>query len=347
METRASYLLVGSFVLILFAGIVGFVIWLGKFQFDQEFTRYDIVATGSVSGLKVGSSVELNGIPVGEVIDIRIDPDNVEHVLVTIEVPSDTPIKTDTHASLSFTGITGGLKVQLSGGTQAAAALEPKPGEKRAVIVAKASSLEEFLEGAPQLLENLQVLVQRTSNLLNPQNQQAFADTLQNVSVLTGALAKRTGDIDRLITDAQSAMGNMRDASIAMKDLSGTLIDATHRLSSKAENALGSVADTSDTLRSAVTENSADVNALIKELRGSATSFTKMSNELDAMIAENRRPLRDFTGEGLYELTNFLTEARTLVDSLSRVTTEVQRDPARFLFGNQQQGYEAGGSSGR
>jgi hypothetical protein len=26
---------------------------------------------------------------------------------------------------------------------------------------------------------------------------------------------------------------------------------------------------------------------------------------------------------------------------LNRVTTEVQRDPARFIFGDQQQGYEA------
>ncbi|MBO6781878.1 MAG: MCE family protein, partial [Alphaproteobacteria bacterium] len=51
-------------------------------------------------------------------------------------------------------------------------------------------------------------------------------------------------------------------------------------------------------------------------------------------------PLRDFTGEGLYELTNFMVEARALIDSLERVTTQVERDPARFLFGNQQQGYE-------
>jgi phospholipid/cholesterol/gamma-HCH transport system substrate-binding protein len=347
METRASYLLVGSFVLLLFAGIVGFVVWLGKFQFDEVYTRYDIVVAGSVSGLKVGGSVELNGIPVGEVTDIRIDPDNVEKVRVTIEVPSATPVKADTRAVLQVTGITGGLKVQLSGGTQNAAALAPQPGEKYATIVARASSLDEFLEGAPQLLENLQVLVQRTSNLLNPQNQAAFADTLQSVSVLTGALAKRTGDIELLITDAASTMTNMRDASVAMKDLAAILTDATGRLTSQAENALGSVAKTSDSVRLAVDNNGKDVNTLIRELRGSAAAFSDMSGELEAMISENRRPLRDFTGEGLYELTNFLTEARTLIDSLSRLTTEVQRDPARFLFGNQQQGYEAGGDRGR
>ncbi len=347
METRANYLLVGSFVLLLFAGIIGFVVWLGKFQFDQVYTRYNILVSGSVSGLKVGGTVELNGIPVGEVIDIRIAPNNVEQVLATIEVPSDTPIKTDTKASLQITGITGGLKVQLSDGTQNAPDLEPEPGQSRAVILAQASSLEEFIEGAPELLENLQILVQRTTNLLNPRNQQAFADTLQNVAVLTASLARRTGDIELLITDGATTMANMRDASLAMKDLAGTLTTAAERLVASADSALVSVAGTSDAMRSVVDTSGPDINALITELHGSANAFTRMSTELESMVAENRAPLRDFTGEGLYEMTNFLTEARSLIDGLSRMTTEVQRDPARFLFGNQQQGYEAGNSGGR
>ena len=262
-------------------------------------------------------------------------------------MPSTTPVKTDTKAVLQVTGITGGLKVQLSGGTQQAPPLEPGPDKGNATIVAKSSSLEEFLEGAPELLDDLQVLVRRTSSLLSPQNQAAFADTLQSVSVLTGALAARTGDIDLLITDAASTMTNMREASVAMKDLAAILTDATGRLTSQAENALGSVARTSDSVRAAVDGNSKDVNTLIRELRGSAAAFTQMSTELEALVAENRGPLRDFTGEGLYELTTFLTEARGLIDGLSRVTTEVQRDPARFLFGNQQQGYEAGNTGAR
>jgi hypothetical protein len=108
METRANYLLVGSFVLIIFAGAILFILWLAKFQFDQQFTRYDIEFEGSVSGLKVGSSVELNGIPVGEVINIGIDPRDVEKVAVTVEVPADTPIREDTIASMQIQGITGG-----------------------------------------------------------------------------------------------------------------------------------------------------------------------------------------------------------------------------------------------
>ena len=65
-----------------------------------------------------------------------------------------------------------------------------------------------------------------------------------------------------------------------------------------------------------------------------------MAGEFQQLAAENRKPLREFTNNGLYELTTLLTEARGLLVGLNRVTTEVERDPARFLFGNQQQGYE-------
>ena len=66
-----------------------------------------------------------------------------------------------------------------------------------------------------------------------------------------------------------------------------------------------------------------------------------MVNQINATVAENREPIRDFTAAGLYELTTLITEARDFLVGLNRVTTEVERDPARFLFGDQQQGYEA------
>lgn len=315
METRANNLLVGSFVLLILAGTTVFFLWLAKFQFDVEFTRYDIRFAGSVSGLKVGSSVELNGILVGEVIDIRIDPERVENVVVTIEVPSETPVRQDTLASLQIKGLTGGVTIQLAGGTQNAPVLKPKAGEKRAVIASQTSSLEQFLEDAPELLQSLQLLVGRASALLNEDNQAAFAQSLRNVSALTGALAARTDDIETLITSASQTMANLRDASNALKT-------------------------TADTINATVSRNEPEVAGLIDDLRKSAITMTRFSEELEALVAENREPLRDFTGEGLYELTNFLSEARALIDGLNRVTTQVERDPARFIFGNQQQGYE-------
>ena len=315
METRANNLLVGTFVLLILAGTTVFFLWLARFQFDVEYTRYDIRFPGSVSGLKVGSSVELNGVLVGEVIYIQIDPEEVETVIVTIEVPATTPVRENTLAKLQIKGITGGVSIQLAGGTQEAAPLAPKPGKKRAVITSQASTLEQFLEDAPELLQRLQVLVSRASALLNEDNQAAFAESLENISVLTGALAARTDDIETLFDSAAQTMANLRDASDALKTTAGTI-------------------------KATVDRNEPEVAALIGDLRKSATTMTRVSIQIEALIEENREPLRDFTSEGLYELTNFLTEARALIDGLNRVTTQVERDPARFIFGDQQQGYE-------
>ena len=329
METRANYLLVGSFVILIVAGAITFVLWFAKFQFDQQFTRYDIEFQGSVSGMKVGSSVELNGIPVGEVIDIAIDPDNVEKVLVTVEVPSATPIRENTVANMQLKGITGGMTIQLSGGTQDSPPLIPPPGRERAVIASRASALEQFLEGAPELMESLQTLVARAALLLGPENQDAFSQTLANISAISGALAERRDDIQTLVSDASQTMNNLREASTAMT-----------QLAMRAETTIDSFGSTAKAVSGTVEENRANVTALLKDLRMTAQSMESMSKEMQALVAENRPPLRDFTGDGLYELTNFMVEARALMDSLKRVSTQVERDPARFLFGNQQQGYE-------
>jgi phospholipid/cholesterol/gamma-HCH transport system substrate-binding protein len=340
METRANNLLVGSFVLLILVGTAVFFLWLAKFQFDAEFSRYDVHFQGSVSGLKIGSSVELNGILVGEVIDIHIDPEQVENVIVTIEVPAETPVRENTVASLQIKGLTGGITVQLAGGTQDAPTLQPKPGEKRAVIASQASSFEQLLEDAPELLQSLQILIGRASALLNEENQASFAQSLRNVSAMTGALAARTDDIETLFADASQTMANLRDASDALKTTAGTINSSVARNEPEIAGLVDDLRATAKTINTTVTRSEPKVGGLVDDLRATAKTMTQVANEVEALVAENRAPLRDFTGEGLYELTNFLSEARALIDGLNRVTTQVERDPARFIFGGQQQGYE-------
>ena len=118
METRANHVLVGSFVLALVAAAVVAALWLSKIELDRTQVRFLIYFQGNVTGLNIGSAVRYRGVPVGNVIDIRIDPENVERVRVLIEVTDDTPVKRDTIASLGIQGITGIAFIQLSGGTQ-------------------------------------------------------------------------------------------------------------------------------------------------------------------------------------------------------------------------------------
>jgi phospholipid/cholesterol/gamma-HCH transport system substrate-binding protein len=340
METRANYLLVGGFVLALIVGFLVFVVWFAKFQFDVEFRRYQIVFKGSVTGLSPGSHVRYSGVRVGEVIEVRLDRDNPQRVRTTIEVETGTPIRQDTVASLELQGLTGGLYVLLSGGSADAPPLEPRAGEKFAVISSRASSLEQVLAGAPDVLEGANLLLARANRLLSDENTAHFGQALANISRLTGTLADQSTQIDTLFADAAKTMTNLREASASVAELAGALKGDSTRLMSQASDTLAATENLADALGRSADSVKTDVNALVEDLRGTATATTGMAREIEALVAENREPLLDFTSGGLYDITNMVAEVRDILVGLNRVTTEVERDPARFLFGNQQQGYE-------
>lgn len=327
METRANYLLVGGFVLVFLVGLLGFVVWLAKFQFDTQYARYEIVFERSVTGLGVGGAVRYNGVNVGEVVDIRLDPQGSNAVRTTIEVIAGTPIRENTVATLELQGLTGGLYVLLTGEMGASPPLQPKPDQEMAVIAAGVSSLDQVIAGAPQLLEGATLLLARGSALLNDDNRARVGEILQNISRLTGTLADQEDEIKAVFGEAAETMRNLRKTSTAVEGLATALEADSKGLFQQAKKTL------------VATENMA--NALDSTATTVQTDFNAMASEIQVTVAENRAAINDFTSTGLYELSVFITEARDLLVGLNRVTTEVERDPARFLFGNQQQGYEA------
>lgn len=341
METRANYLMVGGFVLLLAVGLVVFVIWLAKYQFDTNFARYDIFFTGSVTGLGEGSAVRYNGVKVGEVVFIGLDRDNPSQVRVLIEVTEDTPVKADTVASLALEGLTGGRYILLSSGALDAAPLTTPEGAKRPIIPSKRSAFDEVIEGAPEVMASANALLLQANELLGPENRNRIVFILDNVAQASQVLAERSGDLDRTIRDTATTMANLRGATTALEEMAEGLRSDSARLAERADAALSSIETMAGSIDSSVSEVEADTKQLVADLSGTAAAFTAMANEFQALAKENREPLRDFTQSGLYELNNLLIEARELLIGLNRVTTEVQRDPARFLFGNQQQGYEA------
>ena len=173
MEIRASYLLVGTVVLALVAGLAAFSVWLVNADIDRQVEPYRIEFAGSVTGLQQGSQVRYRGVPIGRVTDIRIDPERVEWVLVEIEIDRGTPIKQDTVASLEMQGITGIAYVQLRGGTQGSAILEATGTESMPEIPSKRSALERLFESTPELLVRSLTLVDQATLLLSDQNWQA------------------------------------------------------------------------------------------------------------------------------------------------------------------------------
>lgn len=311
METRASYILVGSFVLALFAGLFVFTVWVAKVQLEETRQPYRIYFTGSVTGLQQGSPVRYRGVPVGTVSDIRLDPDNVTRVRVTIQVQDGTPIMADSIASLEVQGITGGSYVQISGGTAGAERLKSADTDGLPVIPSRPSTLTAVVDAAPQLLNRSLELIDRLGGLLNGENQKAIGTVLANAATLTAQL-------NEVAAQAQQMMRTL-------------------------EPVAPQIADTARSAR----ETLATVNGTVKQAgadwKDLTQSLKQTSQQLNGLVTENREPLRDFTGTGLYEVTLLVTQLRDLSTQLSRVVTRLENDPSNFLFGGTRQGVEVRG----
>src|SRR5436305_8777387 len=73
METRANFVLIGSFTLAVIAGAFGFVLWFQSLHTTKARTPLRIVFEGPAAGLRNGGSVNFNGIRVGEVMSVKLD----------------------------------------------------------------------------------------------------------------------------------------------------------------------------------------------------------------------------------------------------------------------------------
>ena len=317
METRASYVLVGTFVLALFAALAGFALWLGRSSLEQRSNIYMIYFDTSVSGLRVGSAVRYKGIPVGSVSSIRLDPANIEKIEVQVEIAEGTPIVEGSVAKLSLQGITGGLFVEIDGGVQGNPPITARGGQRYPVIPSQPSSLAELLDSAPELMEKLTHLVDNANAFLSPENAQALTDILLHVRTIADVVAVETVALSDTLAQVDGLIANIDQLVIELRY-------SAARVSADVESTLQTIDGTVG-----------QVGTSVEDL---SQSLARTSDQLTALIQENRQGIRDFTSTGLYEFTLTLAALRDLADDLARVSTRFERGGANILFGDTEQG---------
>jgi phospholipid/cholesterol/gamma-HCH transport system substrate-binding protein len=219
METRASYVLIGAFTLLALFVAMLFALWIGKSALDQEWDYYDIVFSEAVTGLTVGGAVQYNGIQVGEVRRLGLDPKDPRRAIAYVRVAGGTPIKRDTRAKLTFTGLTGVAIIQLSGGTPASPPLVAKEGETRPTIIADESAIQKLLSSSEDIITSVNDIMLRVSKLLDQKNLDRIAASLDHIEKLTGALAERSGDIGSAVDDIAQASRLLRETLAGTEEL--------------------------------------------------------------------------------------------------------------------------------
>lgn len=108
-------LAVGTFVLICLLCVGYLTIKLGKMELLGG-DAYEVSAKfASVSGLRVGSSVEMAGVPIGRVRSIGIDGEDMK-ALVVLQINKDVQLSDDSIASIKTSGLIGDKYVGISPG---------------------------------------------------------------------------------------------------------------------------------------------------------------------------------------------------------------------------------------
>ncbi|MAP47929.1 MAG: ABC transporter substrate-binding protein [Oceanicaulis sp.] len=306
METKAHHAIVGFFVVFLTVSGVMLSLWLSGAALDREFREYDVVFDGAVRGLRPASEVRFNGIQVGEVTELGLNPDNPGQVIARIRVNVETPVKSDSEAQLEPQGLTGLSYIQISAGSPDAERLESRPGDRAPRIYATQAQIEQLVEGGESLLESAQLSFVRIGRLLSDENLESMTNTLNNIETITGHLAER----ELLITEARAALTSVQqagaDVSVAAQAMQ-QFAQVTERY----------VVDD-------LTPATLDTAAAAQEVDRTAVET------YDALVAI-RPGLEEFSEDGLTQLTATLRDLRSLVATLERVALELESDPAGFI----------------
>lgn len=309
METRSNNILVGMFVLLFTAAIAIFVVWMANSSGGAK-REYDIFFKQAVDGLNKGAQVQFSGVPVGQVRQIELWPDDPQFVRVRIEVNENVPVLQGTTAALEGVGFTGVSQISLAGAVKGAPPITDAGPAGKPVIPNRVGGLGELLNTAPQLLQRLSTLTERLAELADDRNQASFAGILANVERTTAIMARNGPALERAINDTRLAIeqtglaaeqiGNLaaatqgtidRNVDPAMRNLRDTLASAN--LSMKTLE--GAISDARPGLKTFSETTIPEANALIRDLRRTSSSLSSLTEKLDqqgagAVINGSRLP---------------------------------------------------------
>jgi phospholipid/cholesterol/gamma-HCH transport system substrate-binding protein len=226
METKANYVLIGAATVIGVALIMLFAMWIAGGEFNRGFNQYDVVFDDPVRGLTEGGEVRFNGIKVGEVENLRIDPDNTNRVIARIRVSSDVPVKEDSEAQLEPIGLTGVTLIQLTAGSPSADLLRRGLGGPPPRIQGRGSQIDVLVARGEEIAMRASEAMAAVRDLVTEENIERVTRILENLETVSVQLAARdsvvnqSGQAAREVTVlARQLQGELRDLDAAITEI--------------------------------------------------------------------------------------------------------------------------------
>ncbi len=322
METKANFVAIGLFTLILTAVGFGFVYWIARYD-DVRPTRELIVRfEGSVAGLYKGGQVQFNGIKVGEVSRLNYDPKNPRFVKARLTVFSDIPLKKDSRVELAYKGLTGVGNVEITGGDPKLPDLLDEADVPE--LTAQNSALQDLMTGARRIMSRVDNVLGKVEKLVDT-NEASISNSIANVETFTDALKNNSGNINTFLADASSAAKGLTSLSAKLETLSTkaeSLIGAVDPQSVK--NSVSNVEKFSENLASASNKFDTvveDASQAAKGINDFSVSLGTSLNKVDTLIASvNPEAVRG----AVTSLTSFAKSLDDNSDDIASIINEAK-----------------------
>jgi len=270
METKANYVLIGVATVAGAILIMLFAMWMSTGDLRRGYNEYDIVFADPVRGLAEGGEVRFNGIKVGEVMDLRIDPDNTNRVIARVRVSSDVPVKTDSTAQLEPIGLTGVTLIQLSPGSPTAEPLRPTFGGPTPQIEGRGSQIDLIVARSEDIVLRASEAMAAVRDLLTDENIARVSRIIANLETASDQLAAADG----ALAQSGRAVSAITDAANEVT----VLVRQTQTDLAELDTVMNEIAQAVALARG---ETIPEITLAAEEIRRASAAISRVANNLE------------------------------------------------------------------
>jgi phospholipid/cholesterol/gamma-HCH transport system substrate-binding protein len=293
-----------SLATVIFIAVAGFFI-IPKLRDPGDEYTVNFRDT-SVQGLIVGSLVKYRGVEMGRVIRIRVNPTNLDSVLVDVKIRPGLVMKTDMRAVLVYVGLTGQKYIELSGGTLAAENL------KAHAEIATGRGLGEKAE---DIVANIDTTAKRITELLAPENIERFSAFLENAEKSSATLSEV---LESRRTSLENTLANFEKASLEFARATEKFVPMTEDMSrliktieTNSQETLGNISRRF---------SSEEMGQAIKDVRAFLDTASVSLKKVESVLLEQQS-----------ELTRTFSSLGVAVENLARFSREIADEPSALL----------------
>ncbi len=289
---------------IMFFGILTVLI-VPKLKEEGEI-YYTSFKDTSVNGLYVGSPVKYQGVEIGKVNQIKVDPSNLNSIQIQMKIRRDFPIKVDMGAAMMYAGITGQRFVHLSGGSNEAEDLAP---------LGEIPPRRGLGEKAEDIVANIDATLQSVNDLLSPGNLEKINQFLDNTQrgseIITSVLEKRKDDLENSIINIQEASQQFGEVTENLFTVLQNLTVISGRIEKDTEQTFANISDRF---------SGEEMGQVIKNLELFIEAVTDSVQKIQNLIVLQQE-----------EMGQTFDDLRMVIENMSSLSRDLVEDPTVLL----------------